>query len=53
MTGITLDQLKQLTDMLSHTDTARLIDHLTTRFATTITTTEAQESPLGQRLCSI
>lgn len=42
-----------LTDMLSHTDTARLIDHLTMRFATTITTTEAQESPLGQRLCSI
>lgn len=53
MTSIPLDQLKQLTDTLSSTDTARLIDHLTTRFATAIATTEAQESPLGQRLCSI
>jgi len=53
MTGMTLDQLKHLTDMLSPADKARLIDYLTARLATEIASTEAQESPLGQRLRSI
>ena len=46
MTGMTLDQLKHLTDMLSPADKARLIDDLTARLATEIASTEAQESPL-------
>ncbi len=53
MTGMTLDQLKHLTDMLSPADKARLIDDLTARLATEIASTEAQESPSGQRLRSI
>jgi len=53
MTGMTLDQLKHLTDMLSPADKARLIDDLIARLATEIASTKAQESPLRQRLRSI
>ena len=53
MTGMTLDQLKHLTDMLSPADKAWLIDDLIARLATEIASTEAQESPSGQRLRSI
>ena len=53
VTGMTLDQLKHLTDMLSPADKARLIDDLIARLATEIASTKAQESPLRQRLRSI
>jgi hypothetical protein len=53
MTGITLDQLKHLADMLSPADKARLIDHLAARLAKETASAEAQESPLGRRLRSI